>query len=148
MLDLFSSYLRVELHYLQRGQYSLTDYLNERGEFMGTIREDWWADYLTLPVMVRFIADVRPAHLFLTAGPRMDVLLAYWQSTTWGPILRRSYFQPVNVGANWGVGAIIPLKAVAIIPEVRMSHTFNNAYRTRSTVLHPSALEVVVGLRF
>ena len=148
MADFFSSYLRMELHYLERGQYYLTDIVNEHGDFIGQTRDDMWTNYLTLPVMARFIADTRPVKLLVTAGPRLDVLLGYWQSTMIYPLLRRSYFSPVNIGMNWGGGIMIPLGSGTVIPEVRVAHTFNNAYRARSTSLYPTALEFIVAYRF
>ena len=148
MADFFSSYLRVELHYLERGQYYLTDVLDEHGDFILQTRDDMWADYLTLPVMGRFIADTRPLKLFLTAGPRFDVLLGYWQSTYIQTWLRQSNFSPVNVGMNWGGGVMIPLHSGTIVPEIRVAHTFNDAYRSRTTSLYPTAYEFLVAYRF
>jgi hypothetical protein len=148
MVDLASSYLRAEVHYLQRGQYKETDVVNENGDFLGRYRDDMWADYLTVPVMARFIADLRPTALFVTAGPRMDILLGYTQSMGIYPLLQESHFQPLNIGANWGIGAIIHLREVTVVPEVRMAYTFNNAYRARTTVLYPSAIEALIGVRF
>ena len=98
--------------------------------------------------MARFIADLRLADLFVTAGPRMDILLDYTQSTGSYPFLRKSYFQPINIGANWGIGAIIHLHDVTVVPEVRMSYTFNDAYRSQTVSLYPSAIEAVLGIRF
>ncbi|HTW92205.1 MAG TPA: outer membrane beta-barrel protein [bacterium] len=149
MVDLASSYLRVELHYLQRGQYVETDVVNENGDFLGRYRDDMWADYLTVPVMVRFIANLKLANLFITAGPRMDILLGYAQSSgVYTVLLDESHFQPVNVGGNWGIGAIVHLHDVTVVPEVRMSYTFNDAYRSQAVSLYPSAIEAVLGIRF
>jgi hypothetical protein len=152
MVDVLSSYLRIELHYLERGQYRTTDGVDEYGVLRGTLRDDFRAEYLTVPVMARFIADLKPADVFLTAGPRLDVLLKYWDpgSLLGGPVLSERYFAPVNIGANWGIGAAIAARNVTIIPEVRMSYTFNDVYRYRASnlSLYPTSLELVVGFRF
>jgi hypothetical protein len=148
MVDLLSSYLRVELEYLQRGQYTTTDVVDEHGVLLGTLREDQWVDYVSLPITAHLIADLKPFGAFVSVGPRLDFLLAYSESNSmYLPQLRQSYFSPVNIGANWGVGAVIPIRNVKIIPELRLTHTFNDAYRAASASLHPTSVEAVVAIR-
>jgi len=110
--------LNSEVNFESKGNRVLIPNLtDENGTFIGTGKEELHADYLTVPMMVKYKFGQKKIKCFINAGPYLGYLLGFgWHVLPVGHFPGYKYeddpdnYQRIDYGIVTGFGMNIPIK--------------------------------------
>ncbi len=130
--------VRAEGALARRGGLVLSDY---RG---GALDGEVESDYLAFHLHAKVAAPLGPAHIFVDAGPGVDVLIRSREDAVLAQALVEEHATVMTVGA--GAGAGVRVGAYAVEVGGRWVRALTDAYRGTAATVRNQSLEWVVRL--
>jgi hypothetical protein len=126
--------LQAQLEYNQRGFVSGLIVTSETGEFVQEVKANTRLDYISLPILARIYPMGRRLGHYVMAGPRIDYLAHHrngvfkFTQVDLEDIVA-DYFTDFVIGASFGTGLILPLRARSrITMELRYNLDFTDSW--------------------
>ena len=139
--------LLAEIHYLQRGMRIEVIETTPTGE---EISSSWLSnrvDYLTVPLLIKYVVVRGPVRPYVAAGPRLDIRLGsscdQFRSMPTGWCDVYDDLQSVEVGTDFVVG----MDTRWLLVEGRYNHSFIDSLDREHFSLRNRSFEIVIGRR-
>ena len=128
----------AELHYIQKGMSTAVQDTTQPGTYIAVKTS---ADYLSIPVLLKFRLEKNRITPFAYVGPRLDILIRK-------PEAQGSY-NIIDFGGSIGGGfEFYSMSPVSISLEARFSPDFSGAYQDDYLTIKNKSLEFLLGVRF
>lgn len=137
----------TQIEYAQRGmgeEFVLTG--PDSPEEIGRTAKYNRLDYLSIPLLAKFIIPMQIISPLIIIGPRFDILLGYKSDDGLNNSVYDS-FKRTNFGGTIGIGGqTIDLLPVQIILELRYNFDFSDSYSTQYLKVKNSSFDIWLGV--
>lgn len=148
--------LVTQLEYAQKGFIESQEEINERLEFIQTVKANTRLDYLSIPVFLKFKIPNLKFEPYFIGGPRFDYLFnkkygifQFTNSTSMSKLA--DYFKKTVFGATIGGGIKLPeLYQIQTSVEFRYNHDFTDLLSEleNSAVIKNNSWDLSLGINF
>jgi opacity protein-like surface antigen len=152
----------IEIHYMQKGMMEETDITGQSGpEPIGTLRQIFEADYLSIPLLVKWRKPIGRITPYALVGPRVDFFLRKKAKNEFDPLSANPgmeadwqdlyddvNFRKTDFGATAGLGVEAVLKGgFSVLLEIRYDHSFINAVDGQTFTIRNRSFQCLAGIR-